>query len=779
LLSVLTIAWVAAGLAGEETVVPSGATPVPSSAIEGLNLDFEAADVPEIWYAGGEGYVAVIDRDEKHAGERSLRIEFREQGNFGVATNQFPVDAARGQRLRLSGFLRTKDITTGWAGLWMRVDGSDGVLAFDNMQQRGITGTTGWTRYEVVLDVPDDATNINFGALLTGNGTAWVDSLAFEFAEPEAPPPIVAVTGVVAGPDGRPVGGAHVALVRAMSDRATGRTRSDAEGRFVLEVPAGEYAITVTAKDLTAAYVAPTPFGPDNVADERRVTLGAGGFTIQGTVSDDAGKPVPGAVVRVLRRSNDVADIFYTETDARGHYALDPLPGDGFVILVDSEDHIALPADAEGGVDQTLDLTLVRLGPAPDEVVSWVKRTAIPLETVEAEHGFADMQPLKAVVGDARVVALGEATHGTREFFQLKHRMLEFLVEEMGFTVFAIEANWPECLAINDYVLDGKGDAVEALNGIYFWTWNTEEVLEQIEWMRRYNADPAHENKVKFYGFDMQTPTVAARQAISYLEHVDSEYGKTIADRFEALRQEMAVRDLQSISEEDRRALEESIREVLNRFDTNRDTWVERTDERQWGLARQKVVLLRQVLKMLSGGDFNARDKAMADNLEWILETEPPGTRVAIWAHNGHIARGGSDAMESMGTHLDRSLGDDYVVLGFAFNKGSFQAIDWTQGRGKGRGLREHTVGPAPEGHWGAAFARTGLPIFVLDLRRIPSEGPVAGWFGVPHPMREIGAAFAGEEQMSHPVVLGDRYDGIIFVDETTRARPVKRKDES
>jgi hypothetical protein len=72
---------------------------------------------------------------------------------------------------------------------------------------------------------------------------------------------------------------------------------------------------------------------------------------------------------------------------------------------------------------------------------------------------------------------MGEATHGSREFFQMKHRMLEFLAEKMGFTVFAIEANWPESLAVNDFVLNGEGDPAVALAGMYFWTWNTEEVL--------------------------------------------------------------------------------------------------------------------------------------------------------------------------------------------------------------------------------------------------------------------------------------------------------------
>src|SRR4051794_4032483 len=80
---------------------------------------------------------------------------------------------------------------------------------------------------------------------------------------------------------------------------------------------------------------------------------------------------------------------------------------------------------------------------AQTEVTSWIRANAVPLKTVEARHGFDDMQPLRRIIGDARIVSLGEATHGSREFFQLKHRMLEFLATEMGFTIFSIEANMP------------------------------------------------------------------------------------------------------------------------------------------------------------------------------------------------------------------------------------------------------------------------------------------------------------------------------------------------
>jgi erythromycin esterase-like protein len=144
---------------------------------------------------------------------------------------------------------------------------------------------------------------------------------------------------------------------------------------------------------------------------------------------------------------------------------------------------------------------------------------------VEAGRGFDDMQRLKRVVGDARIVSLGEATHGTREFFQLKHRLLEFLATEMGFTIFSIEANLPEAYRMNDYVLTGSGDPRQLLRGMYFWTWDTEEVLDMILWMRRFNA--SGRGPLQFTGFDMQTPAVAMEIARAFVARYDPTYVAT------------------------------------------------------------------------------------------------------------------------------------------------------------------------------------------------------------------------------------------------------------
>src|SRR5436190_4644565 len=161
-------------------------------------------------------------------------------------------------------------------------------------------------------------------------------------------------------------------------------------------------------------------------------------------------------------------------------------------------------------------------GQQSDPMTEWIRANAIRLSTTEAGHGFADMQALKPLIGNARIVSLGEATHGTREFFQLKHRMLEFLATEMGFTIFSIEANMPEAYRLNDYVLDGTGDPAQLLRGMYFWTWDTEEVLDMIRWMREFNK--SGKGRVEFTGFDMQTPAVAAEIVRSFAALYEPDY---------------------------------------------------------------------------------------------------------------------------------------------------------------------------------------------------------------------------------------------------------------
>lgn len=409
--------------------------------------------------------------------------------------------------------------------------------------------------------------------------------------------------------------------------------------------------------------------------------------------------------------------------------------------------------------------------PAPDEVVAWLKANAISLKSVQPGSGFDDMMPLKARLKDARVVAMGEATHGTREFFQFKHRMFEFLVEELGFTVFGMEANWPESLEVNAYVLEGKGDAREAVGRLAFAVWQTEEVLDLIRWMRQYNLDAAHTQKLKFYGFDMQAQRGAESNVLAYLRRVDPEYRAAAAQTFAVLGEYPNNQAYIDGPAEIRRRTAESLAAILRRFDERKPEYIARTGQSEWAMARQNMVVVKQAeAKMANPGEPGRayRDQAMAENVKWIMDQEPAGTKMMLWAHDNHIA-GDAEAHPPMGAHLRRIFGEQVALCGFLFQQGSFRAIDMTT-----HAATIYTVGPPPEGSLDATFAAAGVPLFAADLRHLPG-GKVADWFAAPHVSRQIGAGYSE----ATPGIWLQRtraaraFDVLIFVGKTTASRPL------
>ena len=404
----------------------------------------------------------------------------------------------------------------------------------------------------------------------------------------------------------------------------------------------------------------------------------------------------------------------------------------------------------------------------PSEVTSWFKSAAIPLDSTSPESGLGDLRRMESIIGNARIVAMGEATHGTREFFQLKHRMLEFLVEKKGFTVFGMEANWPESLAINDYVLNGTGDAEEALDSFHFWTWNTEEVLNMIRWMRKYNQDPKHTNKVKFLGFDMQVAYVAVRNAERYLEKVDPGEAKVASTVLAPLSDADRERESASKSRYFWQKTGEMIDSLLEWLELRKQAYVEASSLKEWTLARHNLEIVRQAVEMHSvdrAGNFSPRDQAMAANVEWILDQEGPESKIMLWAHNGHVSTAPLGDGASMGTVLRKTYGEQMVVCGFSFDQGSFQALQ------RGKGLRQFTVGPAIPGSLDAALAAAGIPLFAVDLRAAPSSGAVAEWLNTPQPMRSFGAIYSDSAPEAYfGLVSPHSFDVILFVKYTTAA---------
>jgi erythromycin esterase len=419
--------------------------------------------------------------------------------------------------------------------------------------------------------------------------------------------------------------------------------------------------------------------------------------------------------------------------------------------------------------------------PDPAEVqavTQWLKAHAIPLKSVEAGHGFDDLKPLKKVFANVRIVGLGEATHGTREFFQFKHRMVEFLVKEMGFNVFSIEASYVACLNINDYVLYGKGDRAKALASQGFWTWDTNEVSDMIDWMREYNKTAPEGKKVKFLGYDVQHYSQAFDVILGYLKKVAPDYISTAEAAFKPFRVDSTafMRRTPEEMAQSRPALEQ----LMGFLVLNQTRFVRETSPAEFEKVLQHARILAQfddsygratTPQATNNPLVHDRDYYMAENIEYLMNQEGPGTRMIVWAHNGHISTAKLGNAPAMGSFLRKIYGPAYYSLAFTFGEGSFQSRNMTGGGA----LEEFTLGPAPEGSVDWFFAQPGIPNYIVDFRSAPKEGVFAKWLGSPHPMRSMGSGFSKEwppQQYMVPTVLPNEYDGLIYIGKTTRARP-------
>ncbi|WP_297794440.1 erythromycin esterase family protein [uncultured Eudoraea sp.] len=418
-----------------------------------------------------------------------------------------------------------------------------------------------------------------------------------------------------------------------------------------------------------------------------------------------------------------------------------------------------------------------------DLVKEWITKNAIPLKTVQAGSSFEDIEPLKNIVGDARIVSLGEPTHGNKEVFQLKHRMIEYLVEEMDFNIFALECPLGEAYDINRYVVDGIGDPEKALAGIYMWAWDTQEVLELIKWMRSYNADPNHKTKVKFYGFDTQNPERATKVMLDYINKVDLALINNVYAELGILEIPFSnpeiIGNRQWILEEGDSLSLKTIKLVMDSFDKNKTQYIKNTSVLEWEFAKQHA---RQVEIFIEESINDAenwskiRDLGQAQNLKWIMDQEGDDSKMVVWAHNSHVSNSSRWGTEWMGSYMKKWYGDDLKIFGIFFNQGSFKAID--EGV-PSKGMHDFLVGPAPEGTFEYVMASTNMSLAVVDLANLPKNEAVFKWFNQERLTRNSGGGFNENEaeQFYWPYNHAKAFDALIYIDSTSAVVDINDSD--
>ncbi|RYE30143.1 MAG: erythromycin esterase family protein [Sphingobacteriaceae bacterium] len=412
------------------------------------------------------------------------------------------------------------------------------------------------------------------------------------------------------------------------------------------------------------------------------------------------------------------------------------------------------------------------------DAAAYIKQNAVPVDTNTNDLG--DLSNLKSIFNGRRIIGMGEATHGTQEFQTIKFKFLKYLVTQMQFKLFGIEANFTECRRVNDYVLYGKGEAEKVIAGMYFWTWNTTEVLQLIEWMRSYNLNKTTDQKVKFYGFDMQYDVYAIQQVTEKLRKLDSVYFKA---NFSQLVNLDTAKSLYSASVKRKRdsVMSKLIDPLKTYVDEQESNLLKIYSKEEVAYTKHDVRLLEQYLdenwaagnRKISRLASRKRDKYMAENIAWILEHEGPESKMMLWAHNYHVSKNeGINTNKTMGSYLKKQYKDQYYVIGFDFNKGSFRAVDV-----KSYKLKVFTVPEAKKGSSGYFFSGLNMPLFFIDMESAVKTGfPAKNIFTKSINQRSTGATFNMDWETKTYIKdpLYDYYDGLIFINKTTATTLIK-----
>ncbi|HEY2510262.1 MAG TPA: erythromycin esterase family protein, partial [Polyangiaceae bacterium] len=401
----------------------------------------------------------------------------------------------------------------------------------------------------------------------------------------------------------------------------------------------------------------------------------------------------------------------------------------------------------------------------------WLAARATPLAPLTAG---GDLSPLEArafdaIVGDAPVVAMGEATHGSSEFAGWRQRVFQTLVRDRGFTVYAVEVGYPDALALDDYVVYGLGSPIDAIQALTTTKEETEETLALVRWMRDYNDNPLHEAKLHFEGFDVYTPGAVPR-ILSYLGRVDPDA---------AVDAQAALAPFESVGCDETYpasapALQARTRASLSalaaRFDSDRARYVAKSNEDEWTRARHLVHIVEQA--EVSYRDGSARDAQMAENVEWLLQRHAQGTKVLVDAHNAHISAVKSEGQYELGERLRSRWGKGYVPIGFAFGEGGFLALDARGGNRNGP-LTSFVVARAPADTFDGALGLARLPAYVVDLRG--AEASVAGWLDSTQRIHSVGALFdAAPEHAFSELPPGKAFDAVIYLERVTPMHPLR-----
>jgi erythromycin esterase-like protein len=403
------------------------------------------------------------------------------------------------------------------------------------------------------------------------------------------------------------------------------------------------------------------------------------------------------------------------------------------------------------------------------------------------------MGPLLEAIGDARLVLIGEATHGTHEFYRARAELTKALISRKGFNLVAVEADWPDAYRVNRWVrhLSSEARAEMALEGFTRfprWMWRNRDVVDFLQWLHSHNATLPPSRRVGFYGLDLYSLHASIDAVLSYLRKIDPEAAERARYRYSCF--EDFGEDPQAYGYAARiglsRSCEDDVVEQLLELRRRAATYASRDGQiaaDEYFFAEQNARLVRnaeEYYRSMFGGhveSWNLRDSHMLETLEALLahvRQTAGDTRAVIWAHNSHLGDARATEMGDMGELnlgqlVRQTHGAEAFLVGFTTHTGTVTAAaNWDEPAERKR------VRPSIAGSYERLFHETGLSRFLVLLR----EGPVREAMRDARLERAIGVIYRpGSERLSHyfRARLSDQFDAVLHVDETSALEPLER----
>jgi erythromycin esterase-like protein len=396
----------------------------------------------------------------------------------------------------------------------------------------------------------------------------------------------------------------------------------------------------------------------------------------------------------------------------------------------------------------------------------------------------AGLHQLIEWIGDARIVMLGEASHGTHEFYTWRSRISRKLIEEKGFNFIAVEGDWPDCYRLNRYIKNYPAtsvttvDVLKEFNRWPTWMWANWEIVELANWLKAFNQSLAANKRVGFYGLDVYSLWESMTSIMNYLQKTDPKTLRLAHEAyqcFEPFRKdeghsyakasqfvpELCQNEVVDLLKEIRRNLPGYNTDHENVFSAEQNAFVAVNAENYYRA-------------MIKGGphSWNVRDRHMMETLTRLLEFHGKKSKAIVWAHNTHIGDARAtdmtlDGMFNIGELARIEYPGQTFLLGFGSFKGTVMA-----GRSWGAPMRATHMPPASNGSWEWLLHEAGNEDKLLLLRDVANDTLLENHFG----HRAIGVVYNPEyERYGNyvPSILPLRYDAFVYLDETKALHPL------